>query len=467
MKNRVSVIDKFAYKIRSIIFLKWFLLFLSGWSFLWGTAILVVRSTFHQLEDFLVWGLTGIPLAVAAAMVVSRKQMPSLEELYAVLDRRNRCGGLLIAAREIAITGWEESFAVTTHPDVVWKGNKILRSFIAGIVFVFLSCYLPQWAVNAGGGHRLDVKKEAENLTKQIETLKQEKIIDTAKAEKIQSQLEQLVAGASGEDPAKTFEAFDHLDDFTAKAANKAAEEGLKQTQELAKAKQMADALAENTDKMDPKSRAEAMKELKDLVKEATGSKSDCGSPNGNLNSTDFGKNNLSSSELKQLSGKLDGKMKEVEGKLVKLQKAKLIDKKMLEENIKAGKKCDDAGFIDDTKGKENEKSKDCVLTSITAVEGFGKGGRDRGRGDAPMTFGDKTKEGKTNYKDEALPPGALDTKNSVMMRMSVGAPSLEAEALNSISGALNSAAAGDGGAHSRVILPVHKTAVKKYFERR
>jgi hypothetical protein len=95
-----------------------------------------------------------------------------------------------------------------------------------------------------------------------------------------------------------------------------------------------------------------------------------------------------------------------------------------------------------------------------------GKGGVDRGRGDAAMTWTDGTSEKDAKFKEKALPPSVVAGLNdSQLVGLSASAPVADTSGV-AAHGALNSAAAGGGSAHTQTILPRHKGAVKRYFDR-
>jgi len=100
------------------------------------------------------------------------------------------------------------------------------------------------------------------------------------------------------------------------------------------------------------------------------------------------------------------------------------------------------------------------------AVEAWCKGGVDRGRGDAAMTWTDGTSEKDAKFKEKVLPPAIVAGLNdSQMVGLSASAPTVDQGGI-AAHGALNSAATGGGSAYTQTVLPRHKGAVKRYFER-
>jgi hypothetical protein len=95
-----------------------------------------------------------------------------------------------------------------------------------------------------------------------------------------------------------------------------------------------------------------------------------------------------------------------------------------------------------------------------------GKGGVDRGRGDAAMTWTDGSSEKDARFKEKALPPSSVAGLNdSQLVGLSASAPTADTGGV-AAHGALNSAASGGGSAYTQTILPRHRRAVKRYFDR-
>jgi hypothetical protein len=95
-----------------------------------------------------------------------------------------------------------------------------------------------------------------------------------------------------------------------------------------------------------------------------------------------------------------------------------------------------------------------------------GRGGTSRGPGAAQLNYGNETKEEGLKFKERELPEGELAALKSQVIGVSKGAPEKEARPGDAGSGALAGAAAGGGSANTQPVLPRHKGAVERYFER-
>ena len=99
--------------------------------------------------------------------------------------------------------------------------------------------------------------------------MKEEQLLAEAKAEELKDKLDQLAAESSGEDPAKTWEALDHLADSVEKAAKDAAASAATKQEQLEKAEALAEGLMAGADQMDARLMTEAMQTLSAMIQGA------------------------------------------------------------------------------------------------------------------------------------------------------------------------------------------------------
>jgi hypothetical protein len=83
------------------------------------------------------------------------------------------------------------------------------------------------------------------------------------------------------------------------------------------------------------------------------------------------------------------------------------------------------------------------------------------------LTFGSESERDGAKFKEETLPPADVAAlKESVVAGVGKTAPKSDKPGGPSQSGALRGAAAGGGSANKPAILPQHRKAVERYFER-
>ena len=470
MQSSDQSVDRFRGKLATLLAVRSAASWLTGWAFLWGTAVLVLRATSHIPRELLLWGLAGIPLALVPALLLTRCQIPSRSAVRALLDRHNALGGMLMAGAELPLGRWDDTLPEPALPRVHWRGAKTLTLLAAATAYLLLGFLLPQRFILPASDPPLDIRREVVRLSGQIEVLKEEKLLEPARAEDLQKRLTQLSEEASGREPAKTLEALDRVADTTSKKAKEAAEAALRKTEQLTAAESLAATLRRKKRKGEPalqdKTRKQAMEELARLTRKAA-------EENERL------KKALDQETLKSMEDALDPEQQAVLEKLAealrdakgdlsrmmgKLHKARLIDADKLKDLERCGE-CDGEAleaFLKANEGKGTMRE----LVARFRLSLPGKGGVDRGPGPADLTFGKPTEETKHDFKEQALPPGTVaDLKQSRLQGVSPSAPKVEPGGTVS-SGALAAASSGSGSANTQVVLPRHKAAVERYFER-
>src|SRR5262249_31264184 len=204
-------IRRFIRRLALLLAFRQSLTFVTVWCFLWGAVALVLRAASATTRRQLLWGAFGIAVAAIAAAVVSRRRLPSRDSVRAMLDSRNDCGGLLVAGAHAELGAWR-SPRIPLPTVRCWEA-RAFGLLAASSAFVLISLLAPVRFAATGVARPMDVSREVENLSAQIEALKGAQVIEEAKAEALEQTLDQLGQEASGEDPAKTWEALDHLNE--------------------------------------------------------------------------------------------------------------------------------------------------------------------------------------------------------------------------------------------------------------
>jgi hypothetical protein len=378
----------------------------------------------------------------------------------ALLDQHGRCGGLLMAGADHSLDGWQEKLPSVRLPRLQWRGTKSWCLFAVAAAFVALGFLVPQSLASLGGS-RLDVTREVERLKAQLEVLEKEKLIDRERAEALKIKLDDLRRDASGKDPVKTMEALDHVQDVAKQAAQEAAEKASRKMEEMARAAALAEALDRNGSRLDAAELTEALNQLAALARKAA-LENDLLEESLDQDLIDaLKKGKLTKEQLKKLAKALEegkGKMAEQVSKLVK---AKLIDADALA-------KCDECGKCDNAALALYLKENGFKSETADELTEMGNGGVDRGPGEAKLTFGDESTEDGVKYKEEELPAARQQAlRESQLSGVSKGSPSSGKDKRQAGStGALDGAKSGGGSAMTQVVLPRHKAAVERYFDR-
>src|SRR5262245_49360649 len=198
-------IDGFRRRLATLLTLKHTLTLLAGWAFVWGSVVLVLRATAGTPREPLLWGLAGVPAALAGAMWLARRQVPPRSAVRALLDQHNGCGGVLMAAEERELGAWEERLAEPQSPGLHWRGQRVGVAFAAGVAFAVAAFLVPDRTI-AGPSGKLEVGREVARLTQQVKVLEEEKFLKAEEALNLQKRLDQLRDESSAKDPARTLE---------------------------------------------------------------------------------------------------------------------------------------------------------------------------------------------------------------------------------------------------------------------
>lgn len=452
-------ISRFIRRLALLLAFKQSLTFVTIWFFIWGAVALVLRAASATTRKQLLWGAIGIAIAVIAATALSRRRLPSRDSVRALLDNRNDCGGLLMAGADADLGVWR--IPEVTLPRLRWRNARAFGLLAASLAFVLISLLAPVRFATTGVARPMDVSREVESLSAQIEALKEAQIIEEAKAEALEQKLDQLSQEASGEDPAKTWEALDHLNDAVEKAAKEAAETASARQERLARAEALAEGLMAGADQLDSKTMTEAMRTLGDMMRDAIKENETLAGDLSPETLEAIKSGSLKAEHLKDISKALGQGKSALNQKLSKLSQSGMINPNALKGGAQANRR-DNSGLARFLKENAEKMSVDEATLQWCA----GKGGVDRGRSDAAMTWTDGSSEKDAKFKEKVLPPSSVaGLKDSQLVGLSASAPTVSTSGV-AAHGALNSAASGGGSAYTQTVLPRHRGAVRRYFDR-
>ena len=451
-----KTIRKFRIRMAALLILKRTLAFATVWGLIWGTVVIVLRATIGMPHLPLVAGGVGLILAIGCAIVLALRQIPTRTALRASLDKHSGAGGLVMAAETVELGNWRKQMPLIKPPRLRWHGGAYWTRFGGAVLFVCISLLIPQRFVEISKAQPLDIREEVKQLADGIDVLKEEEIIELTQADMLEDKLDQLQAKASGEDPVKTWESLDHLADTLSQEAADAAQDALGETERLTEAETLSEGLINEGSEMDAELLAKSMAALSGLVQEAAQENVLFATQLPDLKDN---ANSLTLEQLKEISAALRFTKNDIYDRLVKLREVNLIDLETLKVCEKLGQ-CDSTGLAAFL--AENADSKSVVECIGGWCRGIG-----RGPGHAPMTWSDGTTEEGTKFQTEVLPLSDIASlEDSEIVGLSVGAPSVETSNLPPQSGGLSGATTGGGSSFTQTVLPRHKGAVKRYFER-
>lgn len=458
IENRA--IRKFRIKMAVMLILRKVLLATTVWGLLWGTVVIVLRAAVGMPRSILLAGGVALILAVGWAVAAGLRQLPSRTGARACLDKHSASGGLIMAAETADLGNWKNLTSRVRVPRLRWSGTVSLGRFAGAVLFVCISFLIPERFVEISRAQPLDVGEEVNQIAAGIDVLKEEEIIELTQADTLEEKLAQIQAEASGEDPVKTWETLDHLTDLLSQESKEAAEDALAATERLTEAETLAEALLNEASDMDKRLLAESMMALTGLVQEAAKENELLASQLPELEG-DLSK--LSPEQLKSIADALRHSKRNLSDRLVNLNNVNLIELDTLKACEKLGQ-CNSAGLV----AFINENSEKMAVAECVGLWCRNAlGAINRGPGHVPMTWSEGTPADGAKFKAEILPLSNMTSlEDSEVIGLSSAAPTVEKSGVAPRSGGLDGAAAGGGSSFTHTVLPRHKGAVKRYFER-
>jgi len=372
-----------------------------------------------------------------------------------------------MSSQEIGLGEWEKRIQPLNYPAVSLDLRRSMPLLFAGFAYLVIGLLIPQKFAIRPRPLPLDISRQTAVLEKQIETLSGEAIITEERVLELEETIREIERNASGDDPVKTWEALDHLRQGLKREAEEFAAFALGQTETLAQNEALAEALAESGSELDGDLLTAAMEHLAAQVSANEAMSEALGRLAPEL---------LEKLQTGELTAEELGKLAEVL-KLNKEQLAqcmgRLCELRMVD--LKDLRLCEQLGQCR-MEGLAAYLNANCKGGSCMSVEAAiahlcrkgGRGGITRGRGDAPMAFTEASTMEGTAFKEQVLPPSGLAAlKDSQRIGVSIGTPSTEAAGESYGAGVLEPSAAGSGEAATLRLLPRHRRAVERYFERK
>ena len=451
-----SKVDELRKRLIRVFFLRRLLDLITVWLFTFGGAVLLLRFLGIWTSQALLLNLVVLPLCLLAWRD-SQKGLPTKTALRAWLDKNCDCGGLLMADAERSLGAWQ--VASPTLPRISWPRRDVALRLAAAFLFLALATLLPnKWVVPFVSGG-IDLVEEVADLKEKIDVLAEESIINAAEKERLEQTLDRLGEEAEGDDPGKSWEAMDHLNQSLARRAEEALADMDRLAEEQGLLAQIAETLETNRQAVDPADFERAQAELSELTSrmaaedkalaEALQSMEASKSMDGAMSLAEMAKAlNLSQDQLKQMAARLE------EARLVKLSQYK---------NLQRGKAGDGkealAAFLSKNlqEGGAGGLAK-CMLP--------GRGGISKGGGATELTWTDPTNRDGVGFETMVLNQSDLNEWNqSYQTGLSSAAPKA-GETRETNHDALTGSKSGSGSAFTHRLLPRHRKAVKRFFEK-
>ncbi|PKL49930.1 MAG: hypothetical protein CVV42_04530 [Candidatus Riflebacteria bacterium HGW-Riflebacteria-2] len=479
--------------------------YMTFYNFVAGFLFLLLRQLRLASIDFIGFSLAGIPVCLLAALAVACRCQLEEGRAMALLDSHNRSGGLLLAEFETGDRSWNRRHGSFTPPRLHLNLNRRWPAWLVSLLFIALSVTIPVRQVAGDRDPRLDLKEMQQTATAQVEALKEAGLIDEKKADELKETIEQITAASDRNDPSKTFEAFDQLQEKMRKDSATGAEKMLSEQEDLQTLQSLTDQL-KNADS--PEKMRQAIDALREKLEQCGMDAAAMKQPGSDsleekmqqAGSGAAGASEAATEAAQQLQDYMQQRAEEMRAAAEKLVKARLLDRKTYEKLKQEGRlrpateadlapgsgadlviaPADVGGESGDESGGESggesgdgkpgsgSQGGQPGLMVVEPMSGSPSGQAGRDGGTAPLNFSRQSSEHSLKFKDEALPtPASADLQDSVAIGMAISAPQVETSAGQSSSGPVDWQKSDKSGGESDVILPRHRSAVKRYFERK
>lgn len=442
------------------------------WNFAAGSLFLVLRQTGLLANNVLLAGCIGLPLALVAALIAAIRKTSEQKGWLALIDSYNRGGGLMLAVEETADAGWREK--VDKKPDLPQLRLQMsgqLLILLVSTVFMVLCLTMPVISLINRERSSIDLKEVTASLDQQIELLADEQLLNADSASEIRKNLEQIISQSDVFSPAVTFEALDQLREKLKAQGASGLQQKVAGAEKLSKLDEIAKKMMEAAGQNDSKAiSAMAQKLLHELGEDQAAGSFLAEMAENLKRSLDAAASE--SEKLAEAAGKaaeelqnyLEQQAEKTKALAEKLANARMIDQKTFAELQKAGKikPATEADLQSDSNSEiVLAPAQTSDATAADTLVGTQKSGS------SDLKFNRKTSEHGVEFVDQNLPaPGQQALEQTVAIGVSFSAPQVQ----NATAGEPSAASVewqklSENGLDSGIILPKHRSAVKKYFD--
>jgi hypothetical protein len=408
-----------------------------------GVTALVCRLFVPSAAPFLSWLWLAPVVATIPALVIVWRRAYRPAEIVALADSLAGGDGLLLTLLERHDPAWESSRLLEPVSRLAvprlrpWRRLALLAPAIA---FLSIALLLPQRSSAASAAMLAD--DIAADLAATMQALKQEALITPEEEARLEEEIERIRKSAQERVDASAWEAADAVREKMAADLSKK-RDAVKWAQESLARYAAAAAQAGGPNASDARTSANAqVAELSAALESLAASGLLANAPADVQQMLEGGRFPADAESLRRLAAALGEFLAE------------------------RGEKFGDLAALGQEFGRFDPS--EFPLEAAATVDGDGdpgNGGLNRGRGDAPLTWGEESLPA-DRFKSQPLPPGnARRPDDWTPVVVLPGAPQ-EAPELSASSGARSYAAAAGQAAWRRTLAPRHQSAVKKYFDK-
>ena len=445
------------------------------WSVVWlmvsGVMVLIFSFTGELPTNWWHWLIGSWIVLTGSAWYRESQRQPESKQLRAAFDRQNQAGGLVMAAAEVDTRSWEAKAGTLALPTVKWNSGRVWLGNLLAAMFLVACLLIPVKYASLISDPPLEISQQVEQLHEQIDVLESEYILPNDEAEVKREELDRVAEQASGFNPSKTWEALDQLLHTNEQLAQEEAEDALSKLKAINEASLLGKALEMLPEGLkNQKAMEEGLKQMGDLMQQLAkeGALDPENLPPELQKAMAEAMKQLAKGEgpdaqqLKKLLEALENNQDQLKDLAKQLAQKGLIPPDMANQ-FKEGQGGIDPGPLAELL-KQHQGDFQELLEELGGELG-GNGGINRGPGHAPLLYGNNTSEEGSEFKEQKLGLSApLD--QAKLAGVTITAPKVTGGEAILGKGALNTAQSGGGNALSAPILPRHRGAVKRFFQR-
>ena len=420
-----------------------------------GSIILLLRVLSGRVERTTAMVLIALTLlsASVAAVIRARRMIPPHPKLAAVIDSMSGAGGLLVASTEADVGEWRDRIQLGPLPSVRWRARRSIAAAISSLAFLLLSSFVPNHRFKETS--HLDVTSQLKQMKEELAVLEAEKVVTPDLARDEAKSLAEIARNKDADDPARSWDALDQIELQHRQAADATSDEWLRQLEAVSKAEALEGGLKEARGELDAGQTAEATEAIREAMREA-------GIDEATIKATLSSNGTATAEQLDAAMKQLAAHRGALENSMRNLAASKLIDPSKVGKGRGAHPSRELAQYL------KEELDRRLATASPGDQGGMpGRGGINRGRGDAQLVFGKESDAQGAKFTDQVLQSSANDPEQSELIGVTVGRPGSE----NASSGNGGASTLQTGNAHgsaiTQPILPRHRGTVTRYFERK
>ena len=477
-------VTRFRRSLWQLLWMRWTIRAMVGGLWIAGFLIVAARLLWQMPIVHAFWGLIPLFAMTLFGAWLTRRHLPPSSVIRAEIDRCSRAEGLVMAEAEISLGNWRSQINPESlrRPKIGWSLRRPMSGLCTACVFVAATLLLPDaWLARGDGDEpQLDIAADVARLEKKLEVLEELSVMPPEDTETLRADLKQVESHASGDDPAKTLEALEHVENRLAQVAEEEAAEASETARKGAELAAAAQALNRAASQMSRETLESMMDELSEMTKKAQ-KESEVANKENLDAAGGMCEDGLSVGELGALGNCLGNCPAAMQQLLGKLADAGLIDPNQLGEGCPALSPEElEALALALSECEPGDADLEELLEACRLCLGNcpgegncplgcrpGRGGISRGPGHAKLNFDGETESHSGKFaENKILAPGGIKKDGrSVLRNVGRGKPGQKEERATSDGSGL-AASGGAGGAHTRVVLPSHRRVVREYFDR-